>query len=256
VIFPGLVSVTFRQLGVPDVVQLAGLAGLTGVEWGGDVHVPVGDLAAAGLTAARTADAGLRVACYGSYYRLGERPAEPGLAATVVRTAATLGAPLIRVWAGRIGSADADAEHRDRVVADAKELAEAAAGEGIEIAYEYHRSTLTDTRASAARLLEQLDLPNVGTLWQPEPTRDAAENLADLTDVLPRLRNVHVFSWSPERARLPLAAQAEAWETYLRAAGSVPGDRYALLEFVSRDDPTQLLQDAATLRTLVAQTRG
>jgi 3-dehydroshikimate dehydratase len=161
----------------------------------------------------------------------------------------------VRVWAGRTGSAEADEEQWQRVIADARELAEAAAGEGIEIAFEYHRNTLTDTRASTARLLEQLDLPNVGTLWQPEPTRDAAENLADLTDVLPRLRNVHVFSWTPDRARLPLAAQAAEWETYLRAAETAPGDRYALLEFVARDDPTQLLQDASRLRELVARTR-
>jgi len=256
VIRPGLVSVTFRHREPAEVVDVARRAGLEGIEWGGDLHVPPDDFAAARLAAALTADAGLRVACYGSYYRLGERPADPALPAAVVRTAAALGAPLIRVWAGRVPSAQASEEYRQLVVADARALGGIAAGEGIELAFEYHRNTLTDTRASAAHLLSLLDLPNVATLWQPEPTRDPTENLADLTDVLPRLRNVHVFSWTPQRDRLPLAAQRPAWQQYLRTAATAPGERYALLEFVAGDDPAQLLEDAATLRELVAETRA
>lgn len=251
---PGLVSVTFRQLGIAEVVGVAAGAGLAGIEWGGDVHVPHGDLAAARLAAAATAGAGLRVACYGSYHRPGEAPADPDDAAAVVRTASALGAPLIRVWAGRRGSAAADEEHWRRVVAGTRAVAGMAAAEGIGVAFEYHRNTLTDTRESAARLLGTLaDTPNVTTLWQPEPTRDAAENLADLTDVLPRLRNVHVFSWTPERVRLPLAARRSDWEVYLRVAATAPGERYALLEFVAGDDPARLAEDAATLHDLLAR---
>jgi len=253
VIRPGLVSVTFRHLGIADVVGIATGAGLEGIEWGGDRHVPHGDLTAARHAAAATADAGLRVACYGSYHRPGARPAEVGEAAAVVRAAGALGAPLIRVWAGRSGSDGASREHWRRVEADTRGIAAMAAGEGIGVAFEYHRNTLTDTRSSAARLLRALaDTPNVATLWQPEPTRDAAENLADLTDVLPRLRNIHVFSWTPERERLPLAARRSDWEAYLRVAASAPGDRFALLEFVAGDDPAVLAEDAATLRVLLA----
>jgi len=251
VIRPGLVSVTFRQLDVPTVVDLAVEARLEGIEWGGDIHVPLGDLRAARWAAALTAEAGLRVACYGSYYRLGELPADPTVPATVVRTATALGAPLVRVWAGRLGSAEADEDHWRRVADDARALAGAAAAEGIGIAYEYHRRTLTDTRASAARLLALTALSNVGTLWQPEPTRDPDENLADLTAVLPRLRNVHVFSWTADRDRLSLAAQRPAWQAYLAAAATAPGERFALLEFVAGDDPVQLVDDAATLRELL-----
>ncbi len=251
VIRPGLVSVTFRQLDVAAVIDIAARAGLTGIEWGGDVHVPLGDMDAARTAALRTAEAGLRVACYGSYYRLGERPADPAVPPALVRTARALGAPLIRVWAGRLGSAQADEGQWRRVVDDARELAVAAAAEGIEIAFEYHRNTLTDTRASAARLLALTDLSNVGTLWQPEPTRDPAENLADLTDVLPRLRNVHVFSWTPQRERLPLAAQRSQWQAYLSAVAAAPGERFALLEFVAGDDPARLVEDAAVLRELI-----
>src|SRR2546421_12786695 len=69
VIVPGLVSVTFRQLAPAAVVDLAVRAGLCGIEWGADVHVP--DVPAARRVASLTGDAGLVVACYGSYPRPG-----------------------------------------------------------------------------------------------------------------------------------------------------------------------------------------
>ena len=93
----GLCSVTLRASSPGEVVDVAAAAGLTAIEWGGDVHVPTGDLSAATEVAARTAAAGLSVGSYGSYLF-----AEPELAddeiARVVDTATALGAPWIRVW--------------------------------------------------------------------------------------------------------------------------------------------------------------
>jgi 3-dehydroshikimate dehydratase len=244
VITPGLVSVTFRQLEPSDVVRIAAGAGLAAIEWGGDVHVPDG--ASARRVGAQTAAAGLRVACFGSYLRLGHG----GDPAAVVSVAAALGAPLIRVWAGRLPSASADAAHRSAVVAAAREIAGIAADAGLDVAFEYHRNTLTDTRGSALRLLADVDRPNVGTLWQPEPTRSVTENLGDLESVLPWLRNVHVFSWAPDRSRLPL--DPAPWTRYLGALDG--GDRCALLEFVAGDDPARLALDARTLISAISET--
>ena len=62
----GMCSVTLRALPVDAVLRVAVDAGLACVEWGGDVHVPCGDLAAADRVRALTAAAGLAVASYGS----------------------------------------------------------------------------------------------------------------------------------------------------------------------------------------------
>ena len=43
----GLTSVTFRRKTQEEIVALAAQAQLDGIEWGGDVHVPPGDLPAA-----------------------------------------------------------------------------------------------------------------------------------------------------------------------------------------------------------------
>lgn len=65
-----LTSVTFRSLGVDQVIALAKEAGLDGIEWGGDIHVPMGDLSAARIAGEKTSAAGLSVLSYGSYYTL------------------------------------------------------------------------------------------------------------------------------------------------------------------------------------------
>ncbi|WP_431880317.1 sugar phosphate isomerase/epimerase family protein [Micromonospora marina] len=250
-ISPGLVSVTFRQLVPAEVVALARAAGLAGIEWGGDVHVPPGDDGTARRVADLTADAGLAVSGYGSYYRLGHSATEGLAPEAVVRTAGLLGAPVIRVWAGRRPSIEADDAYRAGVVEDARRVADLAGAAGLTVAFEYHRNTLTDTRDSTARLLDALVGLPVRTLWQPQPERDRAENLADLRAVLPHLADLHVFAWTPQRQRLPLRVQHADWTAYLAVAGSVPGRRYASLEFVVDDDPGLLPADAETLRQLL-----
>ncbi len=92
----GLCTVTFRSLDPAAVVDRAVGAGVEVLEWGGDVHVPEGDLDAARWAAHLSAAAGLGVAAYGSYLYLDEhldRRLGPVLDTTVA-----LGAPAVRVW--------------------------------------------------------------------------------------------------------------------------------------------------------------
>src|SRR5215207_8574190 len=103
---PGLVSVTFRNLEPDRVVEVMRRAGLVTVEWGGDVHVPPGDLENARRVGKLTSNADLSVTAYGSYFRVGDD--DRARFGEVLETALELGAPAIRIWAGRRGSAGAD----------------------------------------------------------------------------------------------------------------------------------------------------
>lgn len=247
---PGLVSITFRQLSPREIVDLVVRAGLTGIEWGGDVHVPHGDEAAAQAARAMTEDAGLRVAAYGSYYRVGH--AETGPFESVLASAGALGAPLIRVWPGAQGTDTADAAYFDLVVEDSRRIADLAAQAGIPIVYEFHRNTLTDTNAAARRLLERVDHPNVRSYWQPPRGYDVDENLAGLDAVLPWLAGVHIFNWDRTTfERLPLAGAAGDWAQYLSKAASAGRELFALIEFVRGDAPEQFLEDATALKSWI-----
>lgn len=245
---PGLVSITFRQLSPAQVVELVAQAQLTGIEWGGDVHVPHGDEAQARHVAQLTADAGLAVAAYGSYYRVSHPDTGPFEA--VLATAVALGAPTIRVWAGRQGTDETDEAYFEQVVADSRRIAEQAQAQGIGIAFEFHSKTLTDSNGGAMRLLRAVHHPNVRSLWQPPRYSDFDYNLAGLAAVRPWLENVHVFQWHEQTGeRRPLAEGADVWPQYLaRAAEANDRERYALLEFVQDDAPDAFLRDAQTLK--------
>jgi len=249
---PGLCSVTLRALSPADVVSVAAAGQLELIEWGADVHVPVGDLGRGREVRARTEDAGLEVCSYGSYYGRAETTAfEPVLA-----TAIALGAPRIRVWAGAQGSAGTDAAARARVVAELRAAAELAAAAGVELGLEYHPNTLTDTAASTLALLSEVGRGLV-TYWQPPVGEPDAEALNSLRAVLGQMVTVHVFSWWPARERLPLAAREQFWrdvcgQLATKAQRSVMP---MLLEFVPDDDPAALRRDATTLRELIAATQ-
>jgi len=248
---PGLVSITFRKLTPAEIVRLAVEAGLEGIEWGGDVHVPHGEAAIAREVARMTADHGLNVAAYGSYYRAAVSEAKGLSFEAVLSSAKELGAPVIRIWAGAKGSLELSPGEREAVVADVRRVAEMAAREGIAIALEYHRNTLTDTPESTRGLLESCAHPNLRTYWQPRAGVPAAENARGLERVLPWLSHLHVYHWWPDSQRLPLREGRDAWNLYFREAGRAEGDRYAMLEFVASDTPEQCLEDARALVELL-----
>ena len=253
---PGLLSVTFRQLAVRQVIDLAAEAELAAIEWGGDVHVPHGDLHVAAETRRACDDRGLAVSAYGSYYRAGGVPTNPAIEA-VLDTAVSLGAPVVRVWAGHRGSAEATPADRDAVVADLTRCCELAASRNLTVATEFHGGTLTDDVESCVDLLTAVNRPNLRTLWQPPNGTDPAASRAGLGRVLPWLSNVHVFHWWPDAAhRRPLAKGADRWPAYLAAAAADGRERYASLEFVAGDDVGQFRRDAATLVGWLADVNG
>lgn len=248
----GIVSVTFRQLTPSEIITLVTRAGLDGIEWGGDVHVPHGDLAQARQVRQQTLDAGLCCAAYGSYYRAGHD--DTGPFAAVLATAIALGAPSIRVWAGKQGSASADATYRTEVIEDSRRIASLAAAVGLPVVYEFHANTLTDSSTAARRLLESVDHANLKSYWQPPRGASVEDNLAGLDTVLPWLHNVHIFNWHiTTGARLPLHEGEQAWLRYLAKVAIAQGEQFAMLEFVADDAPENFLHDAATLKEWLAQ---
>ena len=130
----GLCSITFRQLSVEEIIKLVKEASLDGIEWGGDVHVPHGDFKKANEVAANCRDAGIEISSYGSYYR-SEAKDSPSFRA-VAETAKALGAPMIRIWAGDLGSDNASDADRRKEVDDLIKCAEIASELKVKIGLE------------------------------------------------------------------------------------------------------------------------
>jgi len=248
-LLPGLLSVTFRQRSCRDIVAFASRAGLAGIEWGGDVHVPSNDPATARTVRRMTEDAGLQVSAYGSYYRAGQSEAAGVPFSQVLETAVALGAPLIRVWAGSVGSSAVGDVNRAAVVADLRRAAERAAEAGVGVATEWHGNTLTDSTESAVRLLREVGHANLGTLWQPRIGDAVDVGVADLRMLGGLLRAVHVFHWWPTvQDRRPLVEGETAWSAYLSEVSQVSDGLFASLEFLPHETEADLRRDASTLK--------
>lgn len=246
----GLVSVTFRQLTPERIIELSKEAGIDGIEWGGDVHVPHGDIETAVKVRTMTEKANLTIAAYGSYYKLGTYENPTKEFEKVLNSAKALGAPLIRVWAGNKGSKDSDDHWWDKIVTESRAIAERAELEGIKISYEYHANTLTDTKESTERLLNEVDHQNIFSYWQPNWNISNEERLEGLKSVLPKLTNVHIFYWEG-LDRFPLIEGIESHNSFIDILNRSQKDHYIMLEFVKEDSEEQFLKDAEDLKRIV-----
>ncbi|HCS59887.1 MAG TPA: sugar phosphate isomerase [Microbacterium sp.] len=242
----GLCSVTFRQLTAEQIVDAAARAQLDVIEWGGDVHVPPGDTARAVEVARVTADAGLAVCSYGSYFR-----ASAGEDLTpILDSAEALGADRIRIWAGSLGSADASAQDWGRTVDRIQDAVAAASTRGIALALEFHSGTLADTAPTTLRLLADVDSSALTTYWQPTVAAPDDVALDEYATLSAHVSAAHVFSWWPVKERLPLHARDGLWRRFFEAAAAADHrPRDALLEFIPGADPDLLAAEAATLRS-------
>lgn len=260
-ITPGICSITLNVLSPEQVVEIAAGCGLQAIEWWGGKHATPGNLSEAQHVARLGSDAGLAISSYGSYYRAAV--SEPDSFAAVLDSAAAMGAPTIRVWAGGKNAEKSTPEETAQVIADLNRIADLAADCKISITLEFHGGTLTNTGANARALSDQLPHPNIFFSWQPPHGFPLEHCVEGLDGLLPRLSTIHVYHWtigSYERSLFdesqreltwptdyffhPLRDGVDRWRTYLQRA---TGDHFALLEFAKDASVEQVRADAATL---------
>jgi len=251
----GLMSVTFRNQSIAGVVRLAREAGLGMLSWSGDVHILPGNDGQADQARELCAAAGIGIEGYGSYWRADDSPID-----AIAATAARLGAPRIRVWAGSTGSAATTDAERIKIALHIASAADHAAALGIALHLEFHRNTLTDTAESTLALLSDVAAARevaehpVRSYWQPRPGIGDAQALFELAQLQGHVDALHVFSWDADGSRLPLGDMAGAWRGRLAALaqGGAP-EIELMLEFVADDSPEQLIRDARELHSWIAR---
>ena len=254
----GLVSISFRPLSVEEIIRLVDDARFDGVEWGGDQHVPHGDLKRARDVARLGAEAGLEVSAYGSYYRFedcasaGDYGPDP---IAVLDTAKELGAPSVRIWAGQIGSANASEHWWQTVVDRTRELAGEASARGLRLDFEFHDNSLTDTNESTLRLLNDVDHPAVGAFWQTPLGVTHTYRLEGLKSLIGHVSNIHCnyFGDNLWPGMRPLEEGEQDWREYLEVLEKSDRPRWLSIEHVKDHDVNQFPKDAATLKRWVGR---
>lgn len=259
---PGLVSVTLDQEPIDLVIQQASELGLQGIEWSGRSHLPVGCINQAFSLKQSMKEAGLQVLNYGSYVRFNEPAAtQKETWCEAIQTASVLGAPCIRVWAGRSDSEQVSEKDFRRLVKNIQDFSFLARNQGLEVVIEFHRKTFTNTPDSTLKLLKAIARDHVFSLWQPHVDQPLDYQAKSLAKVLPFLKYVHCFHWGSKgsKDRLPLSEGQQAWLKYLKilmAGWPYDKDLWLALEFVKGDDLEQLSADAACLKKMLATAHG
>ena len=248
----GLVSVTFRKETYETVLDYCVGSGLSCVEWGSDIHVPAGDMERARAVKEASDRAGVRICSYGSYYQLGEYEDVVAVFRPYLETALVLGAPIIRVWAGKIGSADATEEYYERIVEEMKRLCDMTEPHQITLAFEFHKNTLADTADSALWLCREIDRKNFGMYYQQKPENSPEENCATLEKLMPYLKMVHVFYYEN---RMKKSLQDEGGvDFWTRIIGRIKEEQVQvnlLLEFLKDSSLEGLKREADVLKKLL-----
>jgi len=244
----GLCSVSFRKLTVEEIIAAVKDAGLDGIEWGGDIHVPHGDVEKAGYVAKLMEEAGLETLSYGTYYYPGDHAVEDFQG--VIDCALALGTKIIRVWAGSKTLSEVTDEYRAKVVSDTKAICDMAKPYGLTVAYEYHQYTLTETLESAVKAYAEVDKENMLMYWQPSIFCSFEDNMEALKTMMSSCCSLHMFHWDQDYKRYALEDGAEVVKAYLDLANTNPQINGVMLEFIKDDSIEQMKADAAVLNKL------
>ena len=193
-------TIAFRERLLEYSLDLASEVGFQGVEiWGREPHISEEYDKNRVMAAARMVrERGLRVTVFGSYLRLGATGADDDFALKdTLRIAAGLEAPVVRVWASDVSSADADESLWTRTIDEVGEAASCAAKMGVRLAVEMHGHTLCDTGASTRRLLEAVNSDSFGANYQVSSKQRDETDIERMELVLPWVMHMHAQNFAP-----------------------------------------------------------
>lgn len=244
----GMTTVTFRTKNVEEIIRISKKAGIDGLEWAeGEEHIVSQDKAGIEAVKKLSKENNLEIFSYGSYCRMTDKEE----CAKAVETAAILGAPIIRVWAGKKGSQLCEREYYAAIVENSKYMAKLAKKEGIRIDFEYHPKTLTDNDDEAILLIERIGMDNVGLYWQTNCAASFEENAASFEKIRPYMfRNIHINTGVPGKGFLNISEVYEQMHGYFNPHKS---ENYNLIiEFVKDGTEDNFIKDVQALKRIIS----
>lgn len=243
----GLVSVSFRQHSPKEILEVTRAVGLSCIEWGSDVHAPCRDVERLREIAALQREYGIFCSSYGTYFRLGETPAEELEA--YIQASRILGTNILRLWCGVKSGKDMTNEERDALLDVCRRAAKVAEASGVTLCMECHKRTFTENPDDAIWLMKSVNSPRFRMYWQPFQWQCSEQNIDNAKKIAPFAEHIHVFNWKGSE-KLPLADAVGEWQEYIKVF-STP--RTLLLEFMPNGRLEELVREADTLKTIVGE---
>jgi sugar phosphate isomerase/epimerase len=243
----GMTSSTFYNNDVDTVLKYAKTASICGIEWGEGKHIPFGDITTATNVLNKTIDCGIKIFSFASYYIPGE---DMDFLKTLF-VAKALGAPIIRIWAGKESFDNIDSNKYNKICKDSYDASIMAKEENIKVAFEYHQHSLTDNSKSALRLMNDIGSDNIYLYWQPNGMLDVNGNSSELTDILPFLAgNIHIHNYKNEEYHSLEKIKTDL-QTYFKILKKENKQFNALIEFTANNKFENFVEDVRILKSVV-----
>lgn len=199
----------------------------------------------------RLAEAGLAVAMLSPYFDFttdeGSARNSIQLGRRVLSAARLLGSRGVRVFTGKVGSADADDEQWDRATESIQQLADDA--RDLIWALETHPRNLMDTVPATGKLLERIDRRNVGLIFQPSTF--ASDELAAADALGAATRHVHATNRN-DAGKCLLAEGSIDYPALLERLESLGFDGFVSVEWMGENPEEVARREAWYLRNLLA----
>lgn len=242
-----MTSLTLKNENIINVVKIAKEAGIEGIEWGvSDTHMKLCDKKSAEEIKKASSEYAVEIFSLGSYCYMEEKEE----CDDALETAVLLGAPIIRIWAGKLPPCECDDEYRNKIISNTIYMADKAKKHNIVLGFEYHPWTLTETADDALALINDIGKDNVGLYWQPTNRISAEENVRDRNRVIPYfVGNIHIQNSIRDKYHEKLSLIEDRLKLFF---DDIKNEDYrVMIEFVKDGSIENLFDDARVLRKVI-----
>lgn len=149
----------------------------------------------------------------------------------LIARSAMLGARVVKMFAGRLGSDEADDAAFARSIAFAQKMAKAAEAHGMMLTAETHPDTLCDSIPATRRFLDAVAAPSLRVCFQAFDFTSTEQTLADYRALREHVVHVHLQGRRDDRISLLEEADLD-YRTFLQALAADGFDGYLCIEFV------------------------
>lgn len=248
----GLTSVTFRNLIPSDVISYCKKYGIDRIEWGSDVHVPVGDYLNATQIKQECEKNGILISSYGTYYTCGTYDDPKEEFSQYIEIAKILNAKTMRIWVGEKNFEDADEEYIEKIVCELKMICDMAKEEKIDIGCEFHGGSLCNNKENSLEIINRVNRENFGMYFQYDWNYALEENCDTLKSFLPILKNIHVFNVNDDgRHSLGENNGENIWKEFVRILKENGINTNLLFEFLPKQSEECLKKECEILRRII-----
>ena len=247
----GLVSVSFRDHSVEEIINAMNQCEIHNIEWGGDIHAPINEIENAEKIRFLQQKFNIRCTSYGSYYRIGI--SDPFDLPKYYATAYALQADCVRVWCGDKNYEDYSKSEKRILFSEAQKACEIARMNRRAICLECHNNTYTNSIDGALEIMNEIDDEFFRMYWQPNQFKSFEENCEYAKRISNFTTNIHVFNWKGQE-KYPLSKAIDEWTEYLKYFND-DKEHNLLLEFMPDGRIESLKEEYNALQEIVERVR-